>query len=198
MSPALALQCLQTWWLVSLSTGVSMHRARKMSRPGIYYPGGGVVEGLTLSPSHFPRSRPFLLGFSCVVYGVQPHKDATSATWWLQGMHFQLVPILCSSEIWDESWLFSSLEFEGRGDLSVINYIGWAWKQCCLAPNIYILHANPLDGQIHLTLSYAHILRHFHLSLIRQLLSSPFIKMYSVWHSCLKEQITFSVELAFI
>lgn len=84
-------QCLQTWCLMALSTGVSMHCAWKILRPGIYYPGGGVAKWPTLPPSHVPRSHPFLLGFSWVVWGVRARKGATGATWWLQGMQFKLV-----------------------------------------------------------------------------------------------------------
>lgn len=130
-------QRLQTWCLMSLSTGVSMHRAWKISRPGIYYPGGGVAERPTLPPSHVARSHPFLLGFSCVACGVHAHKDATGATWWLQGMQFKLLRVLCCCEICAKSWLLSFLEAEGRGSFSVINYIGLASEHCCLAPDIF-------------------------------------------------------------
>lgn len=60
--------CLQTWCLMSLSTGVSMHHAWKISCPGIHYSEGGMAEGLTPLSPRLPRSCLFHLGFSCMVF----------------------------------------------------------------------------------------------------------------------------------
>lgn len=134
-------------------------------------PWGVVVAWLTLPPSHLPRSCPFLLGFSYVVFShirmqqVLPDGSRGCNFNWCQ---FYVTVRLC----WVLAVLFPWVW--RQGSLSVINYIGWAWEHCCLAPNIYILNLNPLDPQVHLVLSHWHIMRHFHLSLIRHLLSSSF------------------------
>lgn len=110
--------CLHTWCSVSLSTGVSTHHAWKISCPGIHYSGwDGRGTDTAVSSPPWELSLPS----GVLLHGVQPHKDATGAAWWLQGMQFQLVPILCCCEICAESWLFSFPESEGRGSLLVIN-----------------------------------------------------------------------------
>lgn len=113
-----ALTLLQhTWCLVSLSTGVSMHHAWKISCAGIHYPEGGMAEGLTLLSPHLPRSCPFHLGFCCVVFSPvrmqQVLPDGSRGCSFNWGQFYVAVRSVKSPGF----FLWS----EGRGSLLVIN-----------------------------------------------------------------------------